>query len=253
MFFVGHLVRHSNIFCRTFMKNVRLSDRSDEFWQHWKRERKLYKLYICTVEAIVLGVPYANYTVLYSNLLKMPTSSNKTWPHLRPGKRTGRCYSIRKSAPPFTSPERESQPKPTTNFTATPSRVFPAVNTWACTSVMTCHGETISTRQPPKPTGLLVSCDATWGAAHEMSRRRPILPLCGLSLNMPLQYGTLTNSSRSNNWRTYNARQPDSPPEITTRGILDAWPACYISWSGSHCNTEGPGTESSCCIRLPTI
>ena len=35
IFSVGHLVRHSNIFCRTFIKNVRLSDRSDEFRQHW--------------------------------------------------------------------------------------------------------------------------------------------------------------------------------------------------------------------------
>ena len=34
-FSVGHLVRHSNIFCRTFIENVRLSDRSDEFRQHW--------------------------------------------------------------------------------------------------------------------------------------------------------------------------------------------------------------------------
>ena len=32
---VGHLVRHSNIFCRTFIRNVRLSDRSDEFRHHW--------------------------------------------------------------------------------------------------------------------------------------------------------------------------------------------------------------------------
>ena len=31
---VGHLVRHSNIFCRTFIRNVRLSDRSDEFRHH---------------------------------------------------------------------------------------------------------------------------------------------------------------------------------------------------------------------------
>ena len=33
-FFVGHLVLHSNIFCRTFIKNVWLSDRSDKFRQH---------------------------------------------------------------------------------------------------------------------------------------------------------------------------------------------------------------------------
>ena len=32
---VGHLVRHSNIFCRTFLRKVRLSDRSVEFRQHW--------------------------------------------------------------------------------------------------------------------------------------------------------------------------------------------------------------------------
>ena len=39
---VGHLVRHSNIFCRTFIRNVRLSDRSDEFRHHWDRVNKLY-------------------------------------------------------------------------------------------------------------------------------------------------------------------------------------------------------------------
>ena len=32
--FVGHLVRHTGVFCRTFWKNVRLSDKSDEFRQH---------------------------------------------------------------------------------------------------------------------------------------------------------------------------------------------------------------------------
>ena len=32
---VRHLVRHSNIFCQTFIRNVRLSDRSDEFRHHW--------------------------------------------------------------------------------------------------------------------------------------------------------------------------------------------------------------------------
>ena len=30
------MVRHSNIFCRTFIRNVRLSDRSDEFRHHCK-------------------------------------------------------------------------------------------------------------------------------------------------------------------------------------------------------------------------
>ena len=29
------MVRHSNIFCRTFIRNVRLSERSVEFWHHW--------------------------------------------------------------------------------------------------------------------------------------------------------------------------------------------------------------------------
>ena len=33
---VGHLILHSNIFCRTFIRNVRLSDRSDEFRHHWQ-------------------------------------------------------------------------------------------------------------------------------------------------------------------------------------------------------------------------
>ena len=42
IFFVGHLVRHSNIFCQTFIKNVRLSDRSDEFRQHCKYVQGAY-------------------------------------------------------------------------------------------------------------------------------------------------------------------------------------------------------------------
>ena len=33
LFSVGHLVRHSNIFCRTFIKSFRLSDKSDELRQ----------------------------------------------------------------------------------------------------------------------------------------------------------------------------------------------------------------------------
>ena len=36
--FVGHLVRQTGIFCRTLWKNVRLSDKSDEFWQHCRGE-----------------------------------------------------------------------------------------------------------------------------------------------------------------------------------------------------------------------
>ena len=34
--FVGHLVRQTGVFCRTLGKNVRLSDKSDEFRQHWR-------------------------------------------------------------------------------------------------------------------------------------------------------------------------------------------------------------------------
>ena len=40
IFSVGHLVRHSSIFCWTFIKNVQLSDRSDEVRQHWWLPRK---------------------------------------------------------------------------------------------------------------------------------------------------------------------------------------------------------------------
>ena len=34
IFSVGHLVRHSKIFCWTFINSVRLSDGSDEFRKH---------------------------------------------------------------------------------------------------------------------------------------------------------------------------------------------------------------------------
>ena len=65
-FSVGHLVRHSNIFCQTSIKNVRLSDRSDEFRQHWipavnllgrghKKYEKISKLHSqkCSLQTII--------------------------------------------------------------------------------------------------------------------------------------------------------------------------------------------------------
>ena len=71
IFSVGHLVRHSNIFCRTFIKNVRLSDRSDEFRQH------------CTNRSCwLLGphltrrVPYSNHSVCPSVCLSVCPSKN---------------------------------------------------------------------------------------------------------------------------------------------------------------------------------
>ena len=39
IFSVGYLVQHCNIFCRTFIKHVRLSDNSDEFQQRCNHKR----------------------------------------------------------------------------------------------------------------------------------------------------------------------------------------------------------------------
>ena len=50
MFFVGHLVWHSNIFCRTFIKNVRLSD---EFWQHCKRGNTIQSISASNRDSII--------------------------------------------------------------------------------------------------------------------------------------------------------------------------------------------------------
>ena len=44
IFSVEHLVRHSDIFCQTFIKNIRLSDRSDKFRQHWEKNDVLVKI-----------------------------------------------------------------------------------------------------------------------------------------------------------------------------------------------------------------
>ena len=64
IFSVGHLVQHSNIFCRTFIKNVRLSDRSYEFRQHCVHMLRGDLTLIDTVNALEASFPTSIVSVL---------------------------------------------------------------------------------------------------------------------------------------------------------------------------------------------
>ena len=62
IFSVGHLVRHSNIFCQTFIiKNVRLSDKSDEFRQHWYYRGETILVHHDTIRIMIQSSRYDTY------------------------------------------------------------------------------------------------------------------------------------------------------------------------------------------------
>ena len=78
IFSVGHSVRHSNIFCRTFMKNVRLSDRSDEFRQHCFNITQVYSFWQdLSVDTKIFD--FVSLTLTFDLLLMKLNLGNNFW------------------------------------------------------------------------------------------------------------------------------------------------------------------------------